>query len=54
MSNLVAIAGLGDDAPAQPSGRTMLVWGLIVGTTVGIFVGTLMLNPNPRRRSRSK
>ena len=49
MSRVVALAGV-DDAP-QPAGKTMLIWGLILGTTVGIFVGTLMLNPSRKRRA---
>jgi hypothetical protein len=28
----------------------MLMWGLVLGTTVGIFVGTLLLNPNRKRK----
>ncbi len=49
MAKVVAISGLGDELPAPPSGRTMMVWGLILGTTIGIFVGTLMLNPSRKR-----
>ena len=51
MSRVVAVAGIGDDAPAQPSGATMLMWGLVLGTTIGIFVGTLMLNPTRKRKA---
>ena len=52
MSRVVALAGVGEDAPATPhSGATMLMWGLVIGTTVGIFVGTLMLNPSRKRRA---
>lgn len=49
MSKVVAIAGIGDDAAPAPSGRTMLAWGIVFGLTVGIFVGTLMLNPSKKR-----
>lgn len=50
MSRVVALAGIGDAAPAPaPAPRTMLLWGLVLGTTVGIFVGTLMLNPSRKR-----
>jgi hypothetical protein len=52
LSKLVALAGIGDEAaPAPLAPRTMLIWGLILGTTVGIFVGTLLLNPSRKRRS---
>lgn len=51
MSKVVAIAGLGDEATPAPSGRTMLAWSIVVGLTVGIFVGTLALNPSKKRRS---
>ena len=51
MSKVVAIAGLGDEATAAPSGHTMLAWGIVVGLTVGIFIGTLALNPSKKRRS---
>lgn len=50
MSRVVALAGL-DDAPKQPGGAVMLMWGLVIGTTVGIFVGTLMLNPTRKRKA---
>lgn len=52
MKGVVAIAGLGNEAqsPATPE-RTMLLWGLVVGTTVGIFVGTLLIKPPRKRRS---
>jgi hypothetical protein len=53
MAKIVALAGgtLGDEAssPAPPSGRTMLVWGAIFGITIGIFVGTLTLNPGRKK-----
>ena len=50
MSRVVALAGLGEDtAPPMPSPRTMLLWGIVLGTTVGIFVGTLMLNPSRKK-----
>lgn len=50
MSRVVALAGIGDAAPAPaPSPRTMLLWGIVLGATVGIFVGTLMLNPSRKR-----
>jgi len=26
------------------------MWGLAIGTTIGIFVGTLMLNPRKTKR----
>lgn len=29
----------------------MLMWGLVLGTTIGIFVGTLMLNPTRKRKA---
>lgn len=29
----------------------MLMWGLVLGTTLGIFVGTLMLNPSRKRKA---
>lgn len=50
MSKIVAIAGLGDDAPAQ-TGRIMLVWGVIIGVAASIFVGTLMIKPGSKRRA---
>jgi len=50
VSKIVAIAGLGDESTA-PSGHTMLAWGIVVGLTVGIFIGTLALNPSKKRRS---
>lgn len=50
MSRVVALAGLGENtAPAQSSPRTMLLWGIVMGTTVGIFIGTLMLNPSRKK-----
>jgi hypothetical protein len=50
MAKVVAVAGLGDEAPsAAPSGGTMLAWGIVFGTTIGIFIGTLMLNPSKKR-----
>lgn len=50
MSRVVAIAGIGDDAAAPAlSPRTMLAWGLVLGATVGIFVGTLLLKPSRKR-----
>lgn len=50
MSRVVALAGIGDDAaPTTLAPRTMLLWGLVVGTTVGIFIGTLMLNPSKKK-----
>jgi len=52
MAKVVAISGLGDDAPLPPVSHTMLAaWVFVFGTTVGIFVGTLMLNPSRKRRS---
>lgn len=52
MSRVVALAGLGDGAAPAPSAtpRTLLLWGVVAGVTVGIFVGTLMLNPSKRSR----
>lgn len=29
----------------------MLMWGLVFGTTIGIFVGTLLLNPTRKRKA---
>lgn len=49
MSKIVAISGV-DDA-SQPSPRTMMFWGIVLGATVGIFVGTLMINPSRKKRS---
>lgn len=52
MSRVVALAGPGDGsgaAPTTPSPQTMLLWGVVLGTTVGIFIGTLMLNPSRKR-----
>lgn len=52
MSKVVAISGLGDDAPPAPPSPAMLTaWLFVFGTTVGIFVGTLMLNPSRKKRS---
>jgi len=52
MAKVVAISGLGDDAlPAAPSNTMLTAWLFVFGTTVGIFVGTLMLNPSRKRRS---
>ncbi len=27
----------------------MLAWGIVFGTTVGIFIGTLLLNPSRKK-----
>ena len=51
MSKIVAIAGTGDDAAPAPSGRVMMLWGIVLGTTIGIFVGTLLINP-PRKKGQ--
>lgn len=51
MGKLVAIAGIGDEAPIQLSGRTMLAWGVVLGTAVGVFVATLAIRPPKRKRS---
>ncbi len=51
MAKVVAVSGLGDDAPSPPSKTMLTAWLLVFGTTVGIFVGTLMLNPSKKRRS---
>lgn len=51
MSKVVAISGVGDDAPTLPSNTMLVAWLFVFGTTVGIFVGTLMLNPSKNRRS---
>ncbi len=29
----------------------MLMWGIVIGTTIGIFVGTLLMNPSRKRRA---
>ncbi len=50
MAKLVAISGFGDDAPPPPSKAMLTAWIFVFGTTVGIFVGTLMLNPSRKRR----
>lgn len=50
MSRVVALAGT--DAPASPPAPTMmLAWGVVIGTTLGIFIGTLMLSPARKRRA---
>lgn len=46
VSKVVAISGV-DSSPAP---RTMLLWGIVFGTAVGIFVGTLMIKPAGKRR----
>jgi hypothetical protein len=51
MAKVVAISGLGDEAPAPPSNTMLAAWVFVFGTTVGIFVGTLMLNPSRKKRS---
>lgn len=52
MSRVVALAGLGEEQPrVSPTGATMLMWGLVFGTTIGIFVGTLLLNPSRKRKA---
>jgi hypothetical protein len=48
LSKVVAIAGLGEEAPRPPS-NAMLAWVVVTGVTVGIFVGTLLLNPSRKR-----
>lgn len=51
MSKVVAISGV-DDVPAAPvSPRMMMLWGVVLGTAVGIFFGTTMLNPSRKKRS---
>lgn len=50
MSRVVAVSGLGDESVTlTQSPRPFLLWGIVIGTTVGIFVGTLMLKPKRRR-----
>lgn len=49
MAKIVAIAGLGEEQPQVP-GKTMLAWGVVLGAAIGIFVGTLAIRPNKRRR----
>ncbi len=51
MAKVVAISGLGDDAPPAPSKTMLAAWLFVFGTTVGIFVGTLMLNPSRKKRA---
>ncbi len=52
MAHVVAVAGLGDETtPAAPSPRTMMLWGIVLGTTIGIFVGTLLLNPGRKKKA---
>lgn len=48
MSRVVAISGVDDP---QPAPRTMMLWGIVFGATVGIFVGTLLINPSRKKRS---
>lgn len=45
MAKVVAIAGLGDGAPPV----TLIAWSVVIGTTIGIFAGTLLLNPKRKR-----
>ena len=49
MAKVVAISGIGDDAPLPPSKTMLAAWIFVFGTTVGIFVGTLMLKPGSKR-----
>jgi len=52
MGKVVALAGLGDEVTTPaPSPRAMLAWGLVLGATLGIFVGTLMLNPSRKKKA---
>ncbi len=51
MAKVIAISGIGDDAPSPPSRPMLAAWLFVFGTTVGIFVGTLALNPSRKRRS---
>lgn len=48
MAKVVAISGLGEEASG--SSKVMLAWGVVIGTAVGIFVGTLLIKPSSKRR----
>jgi len=48
MSKVVAIAGLGDAPPASPLSGAMLGWLFVSSAAVGIFLGTLFINPKKR------
>jgi len=53
MAKIVAISGLGEEAQAaKQSANSMLAFGLVAVFTVGIFVGTLMIDPNAKRRRK--
>ena len=47
MGKVVAISGVGD----APSPGAAMAWTVIIGTVVGIFVGTLMIRPPKTGRS---
>lgn len=47
MAKIVAIAGLGDETSA--SGKMLAAWTFVLGSVVGIFVGTLLIKPKRKR-----
>ncbi len=49
MSKVVAIAGLGEAPPAAPLSGAMIGWLFVSSAAVGIFVGTLLLDPKKKR-----
>jgi len=48
MAKVVALSGVGDDAPAFGA---PLLWTVVIGTAIGIFVGTLLIRPPKTGRS---
>ncbi len=46
MAKVVAISGVGDVPVGAP-----MVWTVIIGTALGIFVGTLLIKPPKQGRS---
>lgn len=48
MAKVVAVSGIGDDG--GPAVAPML-WTVVIGTAIGIFVGTLLIRPPQKGRS---